>query len=141
MNIRRRGTALGLVAVAAVVAYQMAAPAQSRRERSGRFEFQVVESFDAKYLGDTPGHIGRGNIGVERPDVALGDRVYRGDAKIGRVTNLRWDRAKESLEVEFDPEPFEVDANGRPIRPTRITVGQTVWIPLGGESGDRPKGG
>ena len=27
-----------------------------------RFSFEVIESFDAKYEGDTPGHIGRGGI-------------------------------------------------------------------------------
>jgi hypothetical protein len=38
------------------------------------------------------------------------------------VTWLSWDRIKESLDVEFDPEPF-----------VRITVGQNVWIPFGGK--------
>ena len=64
--------------------------------------------------------------------MALGDPVYRGDLRVGRITGLTWDRVKENLEVEFDPEPFEFDAHGRPVRPVRISVGQDVWIPMGG---------
>jgi hypothetical protein len=86
----------------------------------GRFEFEVIESFDAKYEGDTPGHIGRhGELGDRRPQAALGDAVYRGDKKIGTVTSLRWSRGHGSLEVEFDPEPK-----------TRIEVGDVVWMKL-----------
>lgn len=133
MSRRFQGVGVGAVIVASLAFYQATLPAQPQADRSGRFEFQVVESFDAHYLGDSPGHLGRGNIGKTRPDVALGDPVYHDAAKIGTVTNLRWDRPKESLEVEFDPEPFEVDSKGRPVRPTRVTLGQTVWVPLGGE--------
>ena len=49
-----------------------------------------------------------------------------------------WDRAKDSLEVEFDPEPFEEDAQGRPVRRSRVTVGADVWIPIGGAGAVKP---
>ena len=88
---------------------------------ASRFVFDVVESFNSKYLGDTPGHTGRnGGLGDTRPNVALGDPVYRGDKQIGVVTGLVWERApRSSLTVEFDPQPLE-----------RIAVGDTVWIKL-----------
>ncbi len=66
--------------------------------------------------------------------MSLGDPVYRGTVRIGTVTGLTWDRSKENLEVEFDPEPFEIDPQGRPTRRVRISVGQDVWIPQGGET-------
>jgi hypothetical protein len=85
-----------------------------------RFEFAVIESFDAKYLGDTPGHRGRGG-GLEgvTPNVALDDPVYRGQTKVGRITGIHWDRARSSLEIEFDPEPLQ-----------RVSVGEVVWISI-----------
>lgn len=87
-----------------------------------RFEFEVVESFDAKYQGDTPGHIGRhGGLGEIHPLVALGDPVFRGDEQVGIVTGLRWSRAQGALDVEFDP-----------ASKTRIAVGNVVWLKLGG---------
>ncbi|MBV8557075.1 MAG: hypothetical protein JO116_16045 [Planctomycetaceae bacterium] len=122
--------AVSLVAWQIAISAQQPAPAPTR----GRFEFQVTQSFDAKYLGDTPGHVGRGTLQGARPDVSLGDPVYRGTVRIGMVTGLTWDRSKENLEVEFDPEPFEIDPHGRPTRRVRISVGQDVWIPLGGEA-------
>ena len=85
-----------------------------------RFEFEVVQSFDAKYEGDTPGHVGRsGGLENRRPQVALGDGVYRGQEKIGVITGLGWSRAHGSLEVEFDP-----------IGEMRICVGDVVWLAL-----------
>jgi hypothetical protein len=85
-----------------------------------RFEFEVLESYDAKYLGDTPGHMGRyGGLGQARPNVALGDPVYHEDTRVGTITGVAWDRAKGSLQVEFDPDPLE-----------RIAVGEIVWISL-----------
>lgn len=85
-----------------------------------RFEFEVVQSFDAKYEGDTPGHIGKsGGLENRRPHVALGDAVYRGQEKIGVITGLGWSRSHGSLEVEFD-------ATGE----TRICVGDVVWLAL-----------
>ena len=86
----------------------------------GRFEFLVVESFDARYLGDTPGHLGRASLGKNLPRAALGDPVYRGTTKVGTITHLNWNEANESLEVEFDPESKE-----------RIVIGEAVWVALG----------
>lgn len=88
---------------------------------NGKFEFEVIESFDSKYAGDTPGHIGKhGELGDFRPSAALGDPVYRGDQKIGTVTNLLWSRGHGSLEIEFDPEPN-----------VRIAVGDICWLKMG----------
>jgi hypothetical protein len=112
------GAAWGGLAVVRSQQPDTAAPAP---KAVGRFEFEVIESFDAKYEGDTPGHIGRsGGLGDDRPQAALGDAVYRGEQKIGTVTALRWSRGQGSLEVEFDPEPK-----------TRIQVGDVVWMKLG----------
>ncbi len=85
-----------------------------------RFSFEVIESFDAKYEGDTPGHTGRGG-GLEntRPNVALGDNVYRGDKKCGTITGIVWSRVQGGLTIEFDPEPN-----------TRIAVGDVMWVDL-----------
>jgi hypothetical protein len=87
------------------------------------FHFEVIESHDAKYLGDTPAHIGKDGGLTVRPQVALGDAVYRTvDAAtkvVGTVTLVQWDRVSGSLTVEFEPQPFE-----------RIAVGDEVWIDL-----------
>jgi hypothetical protein len=89
-----------------------------------KFEFLIVESYDAQYLGDSPGHIGKaGGLGHTAPNIALEDPVYHDKVRIGKVAHLTWDEAKESLEVEFDPEPNR-----------RISIGDSVWIPLGGPS-------
>jgi hypothetical protein len=105
----------------AVVRSQQPAKVAAAPNAVGRFEFEIIESFDAKYEGDTPGHIGRhGELGDDRPQAALGDAVYRGDQRIGTVTGLRWSRGHGSLEVEFDPEPK-----------TRIRVGDVVWMKMG----------
>lgn len=96
-------------------------PAAASPIANGRFQFEVIESFDAKYQGDTPGHIGKhGELGDFRPQAALGDPVFRGEEKIGTVTNLFWSRGHGSLEVEFDPEPK-----------LRIAVGDVVWLKMG----------
>lgn len=88
---------------------------------NGKFEIEVIESFDAKYQGDTPGHIGKhGELGDFRPQAALGDPVFRGDEKVGTVTNLLWSPGHGSLQVEFDPEPK-----------VRIAVGDVVWLKFG----------
>ena len=102
---------------------QAAGPDERRPEVSAsKFEFEIIESFDAKYDGDTPGHVGKnGGLDRTRPNVALGDPVYLGDHKIGTITGVLWDRSRGSLEIEFDPEPNE-----------RIAVGEIVWIPLNG---------
>jgi len=89
-----------------------------------RFEFEVVQSFNAKYEGDTPGHVGKnGGLENRRLQVALGDAVYRGQDKIGIVTGLGWSRTHGSLEVEFDP-----------IGEVRICVGDVVWLALNGRA-------
>jgi len=90
------------------------------KETTNRFEFEVVHSFDAKYLGDTPGHMGRaGGLGTRRPKIALGDRVYRGEEQIGIVTQLDWNRTNNALDVEFDP-----------VDHARVCVGDLVWVVL-----------
>jgi len=88
------------------------------------FYFEVIESHDARYPGDTPAHKGKdGGLSV-RPNVALGDAVYRtrdtSTAVIGKVTSVAWDRVSGSLTVEFDPSPLQ----------RRIAVGDEVWIDL-----------
>ena len=89
-----------------------------------KFEFEVVQSFDAKYEGDTPGHMGKsGGLGNRRPQVALGDAVYRGQQKVGVITGLGWSRSYGSLEVEFDP-----------VGDVRICVGDVVWLALDGKA-------
>jgi hypothetical protein len=85
-----------------------------------RFSFEVIESSDAKYEGDKPGHVGRGGyLDTVRPNVALGDAVYRDHEQIGTITTVAWSRVQGSLTVEFDPRPG-----------TRVAVGDVVWIDL-----------
>lgn len=100
---------------------------------ANRFTFEVVESFDSKYAGDTPGHLGRGGGFQGQIDIALGDPVYRGAGRIGTVTRLIWDRVKGSLEVEFKPE-HRKEKEGEPAVPIRVAVGDDVWIPRGGSA-------
>jgi len=87
------------------------------------FFFEVIDSHDAKYPGDTPAHMGKDGGLTVRPNVALRDPVYRTVNKtttvIGKVTLVQWDRVSGSLTVEFDPEPLH-----------RIAVGDEVWIDL-----------
>jgi hypothetical protein len=88
-----------------------------------RFEFEVVQSFDAKYEGDTPGHVGRsGGLENRKLHVGLGDPIFRGDQQVGKVTGLSWSRAHGSLEVEFDP-----------VADARVCVGDVVWLALDGK--------
>ncbi len=88
-----------------------------------KFHFEVIESHDAAYLGDTPGHMGRDGGLTVRPNVALGDGVYRTEGptsrRVGTVTRAVWDRVSGGLTVEFDPAPL-----------TRIAVGDEVWVDL-----------
>ena len=87
------------------------------------FFFEVIDSHDAKYPGDTPSHLGKDGGLTVRPNVALRDPVYRTVDKattvIGKVTLVQWDRVSGSLTVEFDPEPLH-----------RIAVGDEVWVDL-----------
>ncbi|MFM7107293.1 MAG: hypothetical protein ACKOZU_01585 [Planctomycetaceae bacterium] len=100
-----------------------AAPQRQHAPHGTRFWFEVVESFNAKYEGDTPGHIGRGGGMTHHPHVALGDAVYHRigdeDKAIGLVTGATWDRLKGSLAIEF-----------RPKEDHRIAVGDEVWVDL-----------
>jgi hypothetical protein len=130
MFVTRRDLGMVLITVAGAAAFS-SAPLRSQQvdkvvkspKIEGRYEFEIVESFDAQYLGDTPGHIGRhGELGDFRPEIALGDPIYRADSedKIGKVSRVEWSRGHGSLEIEFDPEPK-----------TRISVGEVVWVRLG----------
>lgn len=134
---RRR--AVGLAAAVMGVAGLLAAmwlPLEAADERRGdaeaalpvaahgtRFHFEIIESCDARYLGDTPAHSGKDGGLTVRPQVALGDAVYRtnddDDIIVGRITRVAWSRVSGSLEVEFHPEPL-----------VRIAVGDEVWIDL-----------
>jgi len=94
--------------------------AEKTKDGANRLEFEIVNSFDGKYLGDTPGHMGRaGGLTMRRPRVALGDPVYRGDERVGLVTHLDWNRVNGSLDIEFDP-----------VDHARVCVGDAVWVVL-----------
>lgn len=117
-----------LIAAAGIMASTgvLAADAQTKLPLAPpgtRFEFEVIESHDAVYLGDTPGHMGRDGGLTFRPNVALGDGVYRTAAdkvvRVGTITRVVWDRVSGGLTVEFDPEPL-----------VRVAVGEEVWIDL-----------
>jgi hypothetical protein len=98
---------------------------------ANRIEFEVVESFDAKYLGDTPGHLGRaGRLEGRKLRVALGDPMFRGDERVGIVTGLKWNRTNGSLDIEFDP-----------VDHCRVHVGDLVWMALDGSAAARTTDG
>ncbi len=123
MTGRRRSAILAGVMLAAFTAGVCSTPAQGPAQAQpnpGRFEFLVVESFDARYLGDTPGHLGRASLGRKSPRMALGDPVYRQSTRVGKVSHLNWNEANESLEVEFDPDKDQ-----------RVAIGDAVWVELG----------
>jgi hypothetical protein len=102
------------------IAQQPAAGKAKEAAGSNRLEFEVVQSFDAKYLGDTPGHLGRaGGLENRRLRIALGDSIYRGEEKVGVVTGLEWIRTHGSLNIEFDP-----------VDHARVCVGDAVWTAL-----------
>ncbi len=112
-------TVLAMILSIVVLASKIQRDETTHVADSARFEFQIVESYDAHYLGDTPAHKGRHGLNGRQPYMALGDTVHRGEEIIGHVTSLIWDRSKDSMEVEFDPEPK-----------IRISIGDTVWIPI-----------
>ncbi len=122
--IQAVGVAMAIACVLTLRSDAQAPPGETP-STPGTFGFVVVESFDAKYEGDTPGHLGRhGGLGDQVPRLALGDPVYRGEgeaaAVVGRVTNLKWSRGQGSLDIEFDP-----------TDKTRIEIGDNVWLKLG----------
>lgn len=127
MTNQLRGWGLAAVAAGLLMMTQWSTHAQpgklpeARPAKPGtRHTFEVVESFDAKYEGDTPGHIGRaGGLDEIRPNVALGDPVFHNDKKAGTITNVVWSRAQGSLAIEFDPEPNQ-----------RIAVGDIMTLDL-----------
>lgn len=131
MQWARNGLGVALLCGAIVVAWQLGTSGQQPAAVKGaavvdsnRLEFEVVHSFDAKYEGDTPGHMGRaGGLQNRRPHVALGDSIYRGDDKVGQVTGLTWNRTNGSLDIEFDP-----------VNNVRVNVGDEVWMMLDGSS-------
>lgn len=132
MKLRRRlGFVLALLTLATLLTWHWNTRAEPPAMADpNRLEFTIIESYDAMYLGDTPGHHGRtGNLKVP-PEVALGDPVFRGTTRVGKVTQLKWDRSRESIDIEFDPEPMELAADGRVVGPLRLAIGQTVWLPL-----------
>ncbi len=119
---------VGLAIAAATPAARVASgveeePALPLAPPGTAFRFEVIESHDAEYLGDTPAHLGKNGGLTVRPQVALGDPVFRktatGRTRVGQITRVTWSRVAGSLEVEFDPEPFK-----------RIAVGDEVWIDL-----------
>jgi hypothetical protein len=145
---RLRCIRLPLVAAGVLVVSLIAAEGPARARASGDtdaeaamprpphgtpFHFEVIESHDARYLGDTPSHSGKDGGLTVRPQVAIGDAVYRtendGPRIIGHVTRVAWSRVSGSLEVEFAPEPLE-----------RIAVGDEVWVDLNPKPSPPPAG-
>lgn len=116
---------LGLILT--VVVWEVATVAQSpnlqpaepaaKNADPAHLEFEIVESNDAQYLGDTPAHTGRRGGLTFQPHIALGDPVFRGETKIGRVSGVIWDRARGGLTVEINPHPL-----------LRIAVGDVAWV-------------
>lgn len=122
------GAALAWQVSAAGLAQAPAGAATREASADAKFEFEVIESIDAEYLGDTPGHHGRsGGLGTRRPQVALGDPVFRGEEQVGTLTQIVWDRTRGSLDLEFDPSPLK-----------RVCVGDVVWVAI---DGSRPPQG
>ena len=128
-------SSLAILAVVALVAsvwparamqLANAADAQSAlppAARGAKFFFEVIESHDAKYPGDTPAHTGKDGGLTVRPRVSLGDSVYRAietsSQVVGTITQVTWDRVSGSLTVEFGPKAD-----------VAVAVGDEVWIDL-----------
>ena len=73
----------------------------------------AVEDRVGEALGRGGGIVGR------RPQISLGDPIFRGEEKVGVVTGLIWNRVNGSLDIEFDP-----------VDHARICVGDEVWMSL-----------
>ena len=129
MQWARNGFVVAALCCGIIAAWQLGTsgqqPAAAKGQASAdanRMEFEVVHSFDAKYEGDTPGHMGRaGGLQNRRPHVALGDAIFRGEQQVGKVTGLTWNRTNGSLDIEFDP-----------VEGVRVRVGDEVWMVLDG---------
>jgi hypothetical protein len=125
----KRWLGAAMIGVAMIGGWQMWSNGQQpvpkgKVGEGNRLEFEVVQSFDAKYLGDTPGHMGRaGGLSSRRPRIALGDSIFRGDERVGMVTGLQWNRTNGSLDIEFDP-----------VDHARVCVGDDVWMTLDGNT-------
>jgi hypothetical protein len=129
MTVFRAAVAIVAVCLVSPIAAPDVAWAEDAQSRlplaphGTKFLFEVIESHDAVYLGDTPGHMGRDGGLKVRPNVAIGDGVYRTDGetttRVGTITRAVWDRVSGGLTVEFDPEPLR-----------RIAVGDEVWVDL-----------
>ncbi len=129
MTVFRAAVAIVAVCLVSPIAAPGVAWAEDAQSRLAlaphgtKFLFEVIESHDAVYLGDTPGHMGRDGGLKVRPNVAIGDGVYRTDGetttRVGTITRAVWDRVSGGLTVEFDPEPLR-----------RIAVGDEVWVDL-----------
>jgi hypothetical protein len=122
----RVSSVIAVCVVATAAAGVLADDAQTRlalAPHGTKFEFEVIESHDAMYAGDTPGHMGRDGGLKYRPNVALGDGVFRTETgkpvRVGTITRVLWDRVSGGLTVEFDPAPD-----------VRVAVGEEVWIDL-----------
>lgn len=107
------------------VAFKESLDAKINLAPSGtRFYFDIIESCDEKYLGDTPSHTGRHGGLTMRPRLSLGDSVYRNTEdltalKIGTITQISWERISGGLSIEFSPEPL-----------LRVCVGEEVWVDI-----------
>ncbi len=136
MTVFRRYFVLAAASLVVAAGFQCWSGAQQpsskvRGQVGPRLTFEVVQSFDARYAGDTPGHMGRaGGVENRQIKVALSDPVYRGDEQIGKVTELVWNRTNGSLDVEFDP-----------LGDVRVNVGDEVWMDADGTHPSRPAAG
>jgi hypothetical protein len=94
-------------------------PVRERPAPGTPFWFEVIESFNAKYRGDTAGHTGRGGGLLLQPHVALGDSVHHRiggvDTVVGSVTGLLWERLRGSLAIHHAIEAIAVTSGQCPL--------------------------
>ncbi len=94
-----------------------------RRARLGSSSWSWRAS-TARYLGDTPGHLGRAASGRVAPRIALGDPVMRGTTQVGRSPTSTGTRPAKA---------WKSSSTRRPS--VRICIGDPVWIPIPADSG------
>lgn len=63
---------------------------------------EVIEIFDAKYAGDTPGCVAVQKV-TSPPRISLGDAVHRDGVTVGHLTAAAWNDETHVLRIEFDP--------------------------------------